>query len=202
MFNTKKGKKVIYLGIALIVLILIISIPFILHNIEHAHDHDHGPGSEYTSDTIIFTNRQIIDNLLGKSAALPLINCIETNLLSGEEKSSAPHKNESGLSENFFNLTFNEQSINLVSSEDSPYSPNFSYTYKFDASLSDGRQYKIITKVISEANKPDFAYSVIINISNDSLFICKDNDATQDNTTIINWLSNDLKLDASKIKNL
>lgn len=201
IFKTKKGKQFLILFLVLSLLIIIISIPFILHNLEEEEHHIHGPRQEAYEDTIIFKNREPITNLFGKTVSNPLADCIEKFTLSPKEKDSAPHKNTTpDLAENFYNLYFDEKNITRLSSNQNLSLTDFFNTYKIYFSLSDGRKYEIIIKIISEGNNPDYAFSIIKNTENNSISLCKIN--TSDSNSAKNWIKNELKLDQSQIKEL
>lgn len=199
-FKTKRGKQLLIITAVSVIFIILFSIPFILHRLEHEHDHDHGPGDEIYQDTLGYNNRQVITSFFGASVSDSILTCLESNLLTEQEKSTAPHKNNSnGMGDNYYELTFNENSISQLSTNDSLYATDFYYTYKLNTNISDGRKYEITTKVMSERYKPDFSYTILKNMQSNNYILCKNN--IEDQSALLKWATEELKINTDKIIN-
>ena len=202
MLNFKRIRKILITSIILLLLIIIFSIPFIIHNIEHEHDHDHSPDRDEQTDILSYVNRDVINNFFGESVTLSILNCLETNILTDQEKSTAPKKNSNeSFGNNYYTLTFDENSIKTLNVNDSSNSINFDYTYSFSSKTSDDRNYQIITMIKSILNKPDQDYTIIKNLKSNKYILCKLDD--QDHNNLLkSWVHDILKIPDSSIQNL
>lgn len=133
---------------------------------------------------------------------LSILNCLETNILTDQEKSTAPKKNSNeNFGNNYYTLTFDENSIKTLNVNDSSNSINFDYTYSFSSKTSDDRNYQIITMIKSILNKPDQDYTIIKNLQSNKYILCKLDD--QDHNNLLkSWVHDILKIPDSSIQNL
>lgn len=202
MLNFKRIRKILITSIILLLIIIIFSIPFIIHNIEHEHDHDHSPDRDEQTDILSYVNRDVINNFFGESVTLSILNCLENNILTDQEKSTAPKKNSNeNFGNNYYTLTFDENSIKTLNVNDSSNSINFDYTYSFSSKTSDDRNYQIITMIKSILNKPDQDYTIIKNLQSNKYILCKLDD--QDHNNLLkSWVHDILKIPDSSIQNL
>ena len=76
MLNFKRIRKILITSIILLLLIVIFSTPFIIHNIEHAHDHDHSPDRDEQTDILSYVNRDVINNLHAESVTISILKCL------------------------------------------------------------------------------------------------------------------------------
>jgi len=202
MLNFKRIRKILITSAILLLIIIIFSTPFIVHNIEHAHDHDHSPDRDEQTDILSYVNRDVINNFFGESETLSILNCLENNILTDQEKSTAPKKNSNeNFGNNYYTLTFDENSIKTLNVNDSSNSINFDYTYSFSSKTSDDRNYQIITMIKSILNKPDQDYTIIKNLQSNKYILCKLDD--QDHNNLLkSWVHDILKIPDSSIQNL
>ncbi|MBR0403039.1 hypothetical protein IJI55_00600 [Candidatus Saccharibacteria bacterium] len=181
-----KNKKQTFIIISLIVLLIIsiVSITlFIKLNDSQNTNTLHIAGEEINEKSVLFENRQIIDNFIpNKKLTGIILENIQSTILQEDSINTAPHANypTNGTSNNIYTASFSLNGLSTEQNQDYP-------TISLKLSISDGRIYQVYIR--TDSNNTEFIATLIKNqlssIDQPQLYINAQNESY--NTIIEEW---------------